>query len=398
MAGLALLAAILLGRFDSSTVRAAEPATPTARPLALETFASGLIHPRGLAFGPDGSLYVAEAGSGGEQAIDLGLQKPHPFGHTGRISRISQNGERTTVAEGLPSIVASFNEELGPSGLAFLGDQLYLLTASGGWEIGDPDFHSGLFRVNVDGSLERIFDYSAYTLEHPPRSRLEDPRADVPLGMPYGLAAVNGHLFTTDGNQEQILAITPDGQATRIFEYPKSNRALTGIAAGPDGALYVAEHAAMKVTRVSPDGDPTEAATKLQSPTGVAFDQAGRLYVLEYYVGRLVRAAPVGEGPHEVVATGLPQPTAMAFGPDGNLYVSTGGSMVGTRTPRDGQIVRLRLAPGPGARAPSPASTPAPWLIGLGLVAAVAALVLGFRRRSGGRGEADRGPQHAARA
>src|SRR5204863_321346 len=153
-------------------------------------------------------------------------------------------------------------------GLAFLGDQLYLLTASGGWEIGDPDFHNGLFHVSPDGSVERIFDYSAYTLEHPTRSRLEDPRADVPLGMPYGLAALNGHLY----------------------------------------------------------------------------------------------------------------------------------SMVGTRTPRDGQIARLHLAPGPGARTPSPASTPAPWLIGLGLGAAVVALVLGLRRRSRHRGEAERGPQHAARA
>jgi hypothetical protein len=361
-------------------VPATQAATSTAGPAQLEVFATGLTRPRGLAFGSDGSLYVAEAGAGGPLLIDFGGRKPHAIGRSGRISRLSRSGERTIVSDALPSIIAQFDEELGPSALAFLGNQLYLLTASGGWEIGDPEFHNGVFVVQPDGRLERIFDYSAYTLENPPLSRREDPRADVPLGMPFGMAPLNGRLYTTDGNQEQVLAISPAGEASRIVEYPKGNRALTGITAGPDGALYIAEHAAMKVTRVTVDGHISDAATKLQAPIGAAFDDSGQLHVIEYYSGRVLRTAPVGEGPHQVLATGLHGPTSMAFGPDGNLYISDGGSAVGGNRNRDGRIVRLRLRSEPAdPGAPVPVLLPA--LAALAVIGTVI-VFLAWRRGS----------------
>src|SRR5690242_7143279 len=54
--------------------------------------AKGLKNPRGLAFGPDGALYVAEAGSAGSTRV---VADPDPrkgkyhIGMTGRVSRIA---------------------------------------------------------------------------------------------------------------------------------------------------------------------------------------------------------------------------------------------------------------------------------------------------------------------
>src|SRR6266446_2624481 len=73
-------------------------------------FATGLNNPRGLKFGPDGNLYVAEGGVGGTNStVGTCDQVPFPIGpYTGsttgaRISKIDQNGNRTTFVDNLPS-------------------------------------------------------------------------------------------------------------------------------------------------------------------------------------------------------------------------------------------------------------------------------------------------------
>lgn len=310
-------------------------ATPTPEAFGFSIVASGLINPRGLAFGPDGTLYVAEAGTGGPREIDLGRKRLHYLGASGRISAVTAGQAPRPVATNLPSIVTAAKEEVGPTGLAFLGDSLYVMTASGGWDVGDDNYNSGVFRVSQTGELQRILDLTRFNMGSPPLARQQDPRADVPAGMPYGLAAQSGALYATDGNHEVVLRITADGKAQRLLEYPASDRALTGIGAGPDGAVYVTEYVPGKVTRVTPAGDHADAAIGFALPIGVAFDGTGRMCVLEF-VGRVICLN--GPDSREVVASGLTRPTAMTPGPDGDLYVSNFGHFSANG---EGEIVKV---------------------------------------------------------
>lgn len=342
----------------------------------IEVLATGLVNPRGLAFRSDGNLIVASAGNGGPEEIDVGREKPQKYGRTGQILRITPTGDKFLLAKNLPALITAVNEECGPSAIAFIGDRTYVLMASGGWEIGDPEFHSGIYELLSDGRLKLVWDMTQWVYENPARARREDPRADVPGGMAYGMAAMNGKLYVTDANQEQLLEVDPQsGTVRRIFEYPKSNRALTGIAAGPDGALYVAEWASNKVTRISLDGKVTDAATKLRVPIGVTFGPDGAMYVVEF-TGRVLRSAPVGQEQKDILVEGLRAPTAITFGPDGNLYVSVFGQ---GSAQGEGHILRVQLAPDPPAKQAARWANGAAWAGGL--IVFVALMLVGWKYR-----------------
>ena len=394
--GVGVVSSVSLGRTGLSVYAAlsAEPALAADDPsaarqagpkssLPLEQFASSLVNPRGLAFRKDGSLFVALAGNGGPDSMVVDAErKPQRYGRTGEVIRITPTGDKLLMARNLPSIVTAVNEECGPSAIAFIEDRTYLLMASGGWEIGDPAFHSGVYELLSDGSLKQVWDMTSHVLANPARARREDPRADVPAGMAYGMAAMGGKLYVTDANQEQLFEVDPaTGAARQVVEYPKSNRAMTGVAAGPDGAIYVAEWASNKVTRITLDGTISDAATRLTFPVGVTFGPDGAMYVVEF-PGRVLRAAPVGEQQKDILVEGLRAPTAITFGPDGNLYVSVYGQ---GSAQGQGEIVRIQLAPPPPEREQARLANAAAWGAGLLVFAGLLALGWRFRQRDPAR-------------
>jgi hypothetical protein len=125
-----------------------------ALPANASVYASGLQAPRGLRFGPDGYLYVAEAGTGGSNSTGTTCtQVPAPVGpYTGgsnaRISKISSKGTRTTVASGFPSTQDAMGDLIGVADVVFLDGTLYAVVAGGGCSHGNPNSPSGIAKVN----------------------------------------------------------------------------------------------------------------------------------------------------------------------------------------------------------------------------------------------------------
>ncbi|MEI2693092.1 MAG: ScyD/ScyE family protein [Anaerolineae bacterium] len=128
------------------------------------TFASGLVYPRGLKFGPDGALYVAEAGSGGATESMGNCEDytsmfvPYHTGMTARVSRIGPDGVRSTVVDNLPSAQDKFGDVIGASDVVFVNQTLYAVSSGGGCSRGFANSPAGIVKVNSDGTSDMLAD------------------------------------------------------------------------------------------------------------------------------------------------------------------------------------------------------------------------------------------------
>ncbi len=132
--------------------------------------AGGLASPRGLSVGDDGNLYVAEAGSGGDQVVTIigpdGEPTEARVGLSGQVSRITPDGQKTIVARNLPSALtgdAEAAEAAGPHGAIYANGALWV-TTFGALQAPQPPPNTGaLLKVNVqDGSIEEIANLQNY--------------------------------------------------------------------------------------------------------------------------------------------------------------------------------------------------------------------------------------------
>lgn len=336
----------------------------------VEIFATGLNNPRGLKFGPDGYLYVAEGGTGGTQST-VGICPqvvapvgPYTGGFTARISRIDAQGNRITVVDGLPSSQTSpllGSLVSGVADVAFIDGTLYGLESGAGCSHGLAGTANTVFRVNPNGTTTTVANLSAFLAANP----VANPDLDdfEPDGTWYAMVAVRGALYATEPNHQELDRILPDGQitrvidASRVFVPPENWQGLTGIAY--HGNFYVGSLGTFPVRpgtqsihKITPSGQIQTTASGLTAILGVAFDGSGRMYALETDTvpgfpgpaaagsGRVVLVK--GDGALTTVATGLTFPTAMTFGPDGKLYVSNLGFGV---PPGAGQVFRITVEP-----------------------------------------------------
>lgn len=346
---------------------AAPPARPGNSAASVTVFASGLENPRGLKFGPDGYLYVAEGGTGGSNPVvgcaDVPGAGPYLGSETGgRISRIDAYGNRTTVTDTLPSSqTAPIPSPLisGVADVAFIDGTLYALLAGAGCSHGVPDLANGIVRVNSDGTWNLIANLSAFQQANPVKN--PNPFDFEPDGTWWGMVAVRGDLYAVEPNHGEMVKVTTDGKISRVIDISASQGHVVPTAIAYHGVFYVSDLGTFdpdqlntqSIFQITPSGQLHVVATGLSKVLGLAFDARGRMYALETsysttdpgpvpFTGRLLRISR--DGRQKVLIDGGSQlffPTGMTFGPDGALYVSNMGF-----GPPIGEILRIEVPDG----------------------------------------------------
>lgn len=323
------------------------------------TLAERLVTPNALAVGPDEHLYVPLVGPGEIVRVPL------------------HGGTPEVVFRGLATPTAVKFDATGALvvSLAGSGELLRFDLANGGHEalvttrrgIDNFAFVDGAIVVSnfVDGGvLRRDGDGTVRELVAPG------------LIWPFGLAWAHDGLWLADGLS--IAAVSADGTLVRARSWLDAGfpGLVRGIAAGPDGGLYltssagdvawmhpttgdvrvlssghielidlavdadgaviVAEAGRSRVLRVAPHGAVEVLATGLASPSGVTVDARGAIYVGERAAGRVQRIDSAGDV--QPIVSGLVDPQGLALLGDDLIVLEAGRGRAVRIGYRDGNM------------------------------------------------------------
>lgn len=250
-------------RFDVTGRRGAHPSAERLNP------ANPLWGSNGIAFGPDGRLYVAEFLGGRISAVDL------------------DNGD-------LDVVVPAGGPVRSPDDLAFGAD--------GSMYIADL----------VPGRVWRRSPQGAYTL------------VSDAVKNPNGITCIGDRLFVNEMKPDgRLLELFPDGGRPTVLTAGLAMG--NAMQRGPDGCLYYPHMMSEQIWRIPPDGGaPEMVADQVDRPVAVRFDRDGVLHVLSLGPeGRVTRIDLHGTGSRTLVTSGLAGLDNAAFDAENRMFVSS---------------------------------------------------------------------------
>ncbi len=340
--------------------------------------ADGLLNPRFLAMGDDGSLYITECGVGGDEVLlppnAQGTPAPEVSpeeapanavmrGYTGQITKVAPDGTQSVLVPGL----ASYSTGIGPAGIATSGSDLYFAMGGTGVAGGvDPlPEENTVNHVNPEtGEVTMIAELGPYEEENNPDGQNINPNLHE-LEVDF-----DGRLIACDQGGNTIYAVDPSsGEIEVLVVIPTlgqlpGGQEITGDAAQrqsmPTSLVLGSENKQIgllsyawppsvpSVLSLSNDGNLTGVAGGLAFLVGLTYGRDGQLYGTQLFgppdesgqfgLGSIVRI--YGDGTVETVLDGLLMPYGTAFDTDGNLYIAM-RSLLSAPGTAAGQVIRI---------------------------------------------------------
>ena len=247
----------------------------------------------------------------------------------------------------------------GVSDVAFIGDDLYAITAGWGCSHGLFNTVNAVIRILPHRKWKLVADLSDFQKTHPVAN--PNPPDFEPDGTWYSVTSVRGKLYAVEPNHSELDVISTHGEIERVAEISASQGHNVPTALAHHGSFFFGNlgtfpitEGSSKILKISGTGHVKTVVTGVTTVLGLAFDCEGFLYILENTTGNPLPTPGTGkvlrvtDDGLEEIATGLSLPTAMTFGPDGALYVSNVG--FGPPPVGLGQIVRITVPGRPNPR------------------------------------------------
>ena len=356
-----------------------------ALPASPQVVATGLNQPRKVTIGPNGDLFVTEAG----------LTLPHPVGCTdgtqavcanpsGAIAEVTPTGTVTTVVSNLPSVNQGSAPPhgpgvSGPSGITIERNHIQYLIQNqnidpttgnetygpAGTLLGDL-LQSPVVAGGAPPAPQVEAQFGPYEAKNNPDKGAGATGGEPPIDSdPYGVVAYQGGLAIADAAGNDVLFFK-NGTISTLAVLPlvaenggQAQAVPTSLAVGPDGHLYIGELGGVEsgndvgVANIYKlvNGKLVTVASGLTTVVDIAFDQAGRLLALEYdqnglfdmthAPGALIRINRDGTRT-TLASNGLAAPGGLAVAKDGSVYVTDFSISDGTNVPgTGGELVRV---------------------------------------------------------